>query len=142
MENQKSLTLPTSNHVVAYGYNQKFYLTDKQAEALVAATEQGLKIVKFKDKILSTNYSWIAPIEQVEQVELNSKELAFAEQIAEWIARPVNNPNMNYHEALNYTKKLINDKGLAEVRKLWNVYANGAYPSVVRFFIAAKNDIV
>lgn len=138
MENQKSMTLQTSEHVVAYGYNQRFYLTAAQAQALVAATEDGKKIVKFKDKVLSTNYSWIAPIEQVEKVDLNSKELAVAEQIAEWISRPVNNSDMSYLEALNYSKKLVKTQGIDKTNKLWNLYANGAYPSVKKFMIEAK----
>jgi len=133
MENQKSMTLQTSEHVVAYGYNQRFYLTAAQAQALVAATEDGKKIVKFKDKVLSTNYSWIAPIEQVEKVDLNSKELAVAEQIAEWISRPVNNSDMSYLEALNYSKKLVKTQGIDKTNDLLILKKTLVYAYILLF---------
>lgn len=137
MENQKSLMLPDSNYVVCY-FNQRFTLTMKEAQLLMKATEEGAKIVKFDNKVLSTSFSWIVPEEQVVKVEITAKELALAEKIAEWIARPVNDSKMSYPEALNYSKKILANKGFEESLRLWNIHANGAYPSVTKFMLGAK----
>lgn len=126
------------DYVVAYGYSQQFKLTKEQAQHLIRATEQGAKVVKFDNLVLSTNFSWIAPVELVDKKELDSKELALCEGIAEWLSRDANELSWSFEGALDYSKKLMKRVGYGEVRELWDIYANGAYPSVKRFLMEAK----
>src|SRR3990167_3346414 len=127
-----------NNYIVAYGYNQQFKLTQKQAQDLLKATEQGAKIVKFDDLILSTTYSWIAPADTVNPPELDSTELALCEDFAEWGSRPNQNMDWSEDQALVYIKHLMGRIGYGEVKILWKTYANGAYPSVKSFLRVAK----
>lgn len=55
----------SADYIIAYGYNDKFYLTEEEAAAIVRATEQGKRIVKFSKRVFTTSYSWIMPIEEV-----------------------------------------------------------------------------
>lgn len=55
----------SAKYIIAYGYNEKFYLTEEEAAAIVQATEQGKRIVKFSKRVFTTSYSWIMPIEEV-----------------------------------------------------------------------------
>ena len=60
VKKEEFMTQLTSDYIVAYGYSQQFKLTKAQAGHLIKATEEGAKIVKFDNLILSTNYSWIS----------------------------------------------------------------------------------
>lgn len=136
-ELQAFTTQQISNYVVAY-VGQQFVLSQQETNALVDATNKGNRIVVFRDKVLSTSYLWIAPQNEVKKAELNSKELALAEKIAEWISRPANASGWKYENALSYSKELILDKGFDKSLKTWNEFANGAYPSVTKFLQASK----
>lgn len=127
-------------YIVAYGYSQQFKLTTQQAKDLIKATEKGSKIVRFDDLVLSTNYSWIAPQELTNVKELDSSELGFCEELAEWLSRDANELGWSLKSALDYSKKLYNRIGKDEVYRLWNDYALGSYPNVKRFLMEAKQS--
>lgn len=124
-------------YVVAYGYTDKFEISEKEAQALVTAKENDLKVVKFGDKVLSTNFTWIMPKDQVSGFNITGKQLLFAEQVAEWISRPVHEIDFDYDAALSYAKKIVS-KNEFEVRMLWDKHAESAYPSVKKFLSEAK----
>lgn len=125
-------------YVVAYGYSQTFYLTEKEAQALVAAREQEAKIVKFQNRVFSTNFTWIVPVSEVESDRLDEKELEMAEMVGKWLARPVHDLDFTPESAMRYAKKLVKRIGCGQVKRLWDVYANGAYPSAKKFLMEAK----
>lgn len=125
-------------YVVAYSYQDKFDLEEKEATALIAAKEQGMSGIRSGDKYLSTNFMWIMPKEETQTIELNSDELKLCEQIAEWLSRDINGLEWSTNSALKYSKKLIKRIGYDKVADLWHTYANGAYPSVRKFLNEAK----
>ena len=125
-------------YIVAYGYEDKFELTEQEAQKLIEAVEKGLKLIKFSNRVFSTNFSWIMPKEETRTINLNSRELELCEKIAEWLSRPINEMEWSYEQALSYSKKIMARIGLGEVEKLWKLDANGAYPSVKQFLIDAK----
>ena len=125
-------------YVVAYGYAQTFELTEREASQLVVARESGAKIVKFDDRVLSVDFTWLVPQEEVEGIELDSGQLKLCENVAEWLSRDTNGLDWSYEPALDYSKKLMKRIGHDEVKKLWNDYANGVYPSPKKFLTEAK----
>lgn len=78
------MTQPTSNYTVAYGYSQSFQLTEVEAKALVRAAEEGAKICKFKDRVFSTNFSWLVPNSELEQVELSKNPVLNDPDFRRW----------------------------------------------------------
>src|SRR3990167_2253707 len=94
-------------YVVAYGYAQTFELTEQEASQLVVARESGAKIVKFDDRVLSVDFTWLVPQEEVEGIELDSGQLKLCENVAEWLSRDTNGLDWSYEPALDYSKKLM-----------------------------------
>ncbi len=126
------------SYVVAYGYDQTFDLTENEAEALIAAREKGLSAIRLNRGSLSTAYSWVMPKWEVESERLNEEELKLAEMVGEWLARPVHDLDFTAKSAMRYSKKLVKRVGYGQTKRLWDFYANGAYPSAKKFLMEAK----
>lgn len=125
-------------YIVAYSYQDKFEIDEKEAAALITAKEQNMAGIRSGDKYLTTNFMWIMSKEEVEPVELDSAGLKLCENVADWLSRDVHELSWNYQSALDYSKKLMRRIGHQEVKKLWNTYANGSYPSAKKFLMEAK----
>jgi len=128
----------SDNYIVAYGYQDKFELTEREAQELVRAAEEGAKLVKFSNRAFSTNFTWILPKGETQQQDLNSQEMLLAEKISEWLSRPINELDWSDQQSLSYAIKLIKRVGYSETKYLWDRDANGAYPSVKKFIMNAK----
>jgi len=124
--------------VVAYGYQQTFELSEEEASQLVKAREGGAKIIKFNDRVLSVDFTWLVPKEELKQFEFDSVCLKLCENVAEWLSRDVNGLDWNYEGALKYSKKLMGRIGHGETKRLWDEFANGYIPSVKKFMSVAK----
>lgn len=125
-------------YIVAYGYDQTFNLTENEAEALITAREKGLSAIRLSRGSLSTAYSWVMPKWEVESERLNEEELKMAEMVGKWLARPVHDLDFTPESAMRYAKKTVKKIGCGQVKKLWDVYANGAYPSAKKFLMEAR----
>jgi len=64
----KSMTPQTSDkyYIIAFGSSQTFYVTQEEAKAIVGAKEQGKQIVKFRNRVFSTNFFWLLPENELE----------------------------------------------------------------------------
>lgn len=123
--------------VVNY-YGQQFFLTNRQRQELLRARHDGLDVIQIDELTLSTNFSWIAPIEEVEGDRLGIEELHTAKKIAKWLARPIHELGMSYEETLRYTKKNVKKLGSGQMEEFYKTYATGAYPSAKKFMSAVK----
>lgn len=129
------MTPPTYERIytIAYGYNQTFELSEKEAVAMIKAREQKAEIVKFGDKVLSTNFSWLVPSDQINPDRLSLEELHIVEKVSEWLSRDVHGLDFTKKTAMEYAKKTVKRIGSGQMIRLYNEYANGAYPNARRF---------
>lgn len=134
------LSEQVKTHIVDF-HGQRFYLTTAQAQELIRATNDGLKVVVIDDLVLSTSYAWIAPVEEVEGDRISIEEEEIIQKIGNWMLRPANDPTMDASQTWKYLVKVVKRIGSAQAYRLYDEYANGAYPSVPKFMSAVKNYV-
>ena len=125
------------NWIVCY-YGQTFALTDSQRVALLKARADGLDMVQIDELTLSTTFSWVAPVYEVEAERLSIEEVEWIKRVAKWLAKPVHDLGWDYEMASRYAKKLVKRVGAGQTKELWDKYAEGAYPSARKFLSEAK----
>lgn len=123
--------------VVNY-YGQNFYLTTKQRNELLAAKEHGVKMVQIDEYTLSTEFSWMMPVEELEGDRLSQEEEMIINKICWWMSKPVYELTMNDDQIYNYAVKVVKRFGSATAISYYEKFANGEYPSVVEFMSAYK----
>jgi|GEM_PF-3392612 len=125
------------NWVINY-YGEKIYLTDKQHQAFLDGLRRNLSVIQIDDLTLTNKFTYICHKSELEADRLNEEEYDWAVKIGKWLSRPVHNLDFNPSQAFRYGKKLVKRIGVAQVIDLWEKYADGAYPSAIKFMAAAK----
>lgn len=123
--------------VVCY-YGEKIYLTDIQHKAFLDGLRRNLSVIQIDDLTLTNKFTYICHKSELEADRLNEEEYDWAVKIGKWLARPVHNLDFNSSQAFRYGKKLVIRIGVAQVIDLWKKYADGAYPSAIKFMAEAK----
>ena len=124
--------------VIGY-YGAKLYLTDLQHKAFLDGIRNKLSIIEIDDLLLTVRFAYLVHTSELEADRLNDEEHKWAMIVAEWLSRPVNQLDMERSAAEKYSKKLVKRIGVAQVKKLWNRWAECAYPSPIKFMSGAKD---
>lgn len=128
----------SDSYIVAYSFTDKFEIPAKVAEALMIAKEKGAGGVRHSNQFYASSFMWIQPKDRTTFKSLTLKQLKFAGEIADWLARPIHELGWSEAQAVDYSMKLVRRCHYDAIRDIWKRWAVGSYPSAKKFLMEAK----